>query len=109
MMTRFAHMLIVVFLLLLSAVSPLRADQQTVSNEAKPNAPLVAGSFAAGLTPGSTPIGWKQRRSAGRTRFSIAKDGTDAVPHVEAAGGATGLFKEFRRCAESSVNSQSLD
>lgn len=83
-------------LLLMPAASSLRADQQTVSNEAKPNAPLVAGSFAAGLTPGGTPIGWKQRRIAGRTRFSITKDGADSVLRVEAAGGATGLFKEFR-------------
>jgi Protein of unknown function (DUF3047) len=95
-MMRFARLLIVTVLLLLPSVSPLRARQQALSNDVKPSAPLVAGSFAAGLTPGGTPIGWKQRRIAGRTRFSIAKDGADAVLRVEATGGATGLFKEFR-------------
>lgn len=95
-MIRPCHLPGAVFLLLPLAFLPSRAGQQSPANPVGPTAPVVAGSFAAGLTPGGTPIGWKQQRIAGRTRFSIAKEGADSVLRVEATDGATGLFKAFR-------------
>lgn len=79
----------VIFLMLAAfCVSPAPALQS------ENDQPIIAGTFSSGMTPGGTPVGWRQKRISGRTRFSIVKNGEDSVLRVEADDGATGLFKQ---------------
>ncbi|HKP87383.1 MAG TPA: DUF3047 domain-containing protein [Blastocatellia bacterium] len=80
---------VILVLLEALAASPARPAVQAVGDQ-----PIVAGTFSSGMTPGGTPVGWRQKRVAGRTRFNIVKEEETAVLRVEANGGATGLFKQ---------------
>ena len=72
----------------------IAASQAPPAVQGKVEEPIIAGTFSSGMTPGGTPVGWRQKKVAGRTRFSIVKDGETPVLRVESNGGATGLFKQ---------------